>query len=73
VLRDKRARHDATRPTANERGYDKQWLELRKRYLNAYPMCSKNGCYKLASDVWEMIVENFPLSYSRFRADLFGS
>ena len=24
-------------------------------------------------DVWEMTVENFPLSYSRFRADLFGS
>ena len=34
---------DAARPSAARRGYDRDWQELRKRFLGAHPRCSACG------------------------------
>lgn len=37
--RERKARHDAERPTARERGYDSKWDKERAAYLKAHPRC----------------------------------
>ena len=41
--RARKARHDAARPTARERGYDSKWDRVRKAYLAAHPVCVRCG------------------------------
>lgn len=36
---ERKARHDATRPTANQRGYDGKWRKERAAYLLQHPTC----------------------------------
>lgn len=41
--RERKARHDAQRPTARARGYDRDWEKARADYLAAYPSCRRCG------------------------------
>ncbi|WP_407864519.1 HNH endonuclease [Phyllobacterium phragmitis] len=41
--RERKARHDAQRPTARERGYDSKWREVREQFLKANPHCAMCG------------------------------
>lgn len=41
--RERKARHDAERPTARERGYDSKWDKERAAYLKAHPCCVMCG------------------------------
>ncbi|WP_313193696.1 HNH endonuclease signature motif containing protein [Shinella zoogloeoides] len=41
--RERKARHDAERPTARERGYDSKWDRERAAYLKAHPRCVMCG------------------------------
>ena len=45
--RDRDARYDATRPTARQRGYDRNWQRESKAYLKANPQCRR--CPALAT------------------------
>lgn len=36
--------HDQQRGTSRERGYDKGWEQLRRRFLTKHPMCQVPGC-----------------------------
>lgn len=46
----RRAAHDATRPSAAARGYDAEWRKVRAAFLKANPTCSHPGCGKPATD-----------------------
>jgi 5-methylcytosine-specific restriction endonuclease McrA len=37
--RARKARHDARRPSARERGYTSEWEKARREYLTAHPHC----------------------------------
>lgn len=37
-------RHDATRPTAAQRGYGSKWREARDQFLAMYTQCAWPGC-----------------------------
>lgn len=41
--RERKARHDASRPTAKQRGYDREWEKARADWLAAYPSCRRCG------------------------------
>lgn len=41
--RERKARHDAKRPSAKARGYDREWEAARAQYLAAYPSCRRCG------------------------------
>ncbi|WP_299939429.1 HNH endonuclease signature motif containing protein [uncultured Nitratireductor sp.] len=41
--RERKARHDARRPNARKRGYDREWEKARAEYLAAYPFCRRCG------------------------------
>ena len=41
--RERKARHDAKRPSARARGYDAEWEKARADYLAAYPSCRRCG------------------------------
>ena len=41
--RERKARHDATRPSARERGYTTKWERERAEYLKAHPRCVMCG------------------------------
>lgn len=41
--RERKARHDAQRPNASERGYGFKWREARTAYLVKHPLCVKCG------------------------------
>jgi len=45
---ERKARLDATRPSAKERGYDAAWRECRARFLKAHPVCE---CGAVANEV----------------------
>ena len=38
--RERKARHDANRPSARERGYDTAWQKARAGFLAKHPTCS---------------------------------
>jgi 5-methylcytosine-specific restriction protein A len=41
--RARKARHDAHRPSARDRGYDAEWDKARAAYLNNHPLCRRCG------------------------------
>lgn len=41
---ERKARHDAKRPSARQRGYGKAWEAARAGYLAAHPTCQRDGC-----------------------------
>lgn len=41
--RERKARHDAKRPSSTDRGYDRAWEQARADYLAAYPSCRRCG------------------------------
>lgn len=41
--RERKARHDATRPSARQRGYTSKWEQARADYLTAHPTCVRCG------------------------------
>jgi 5-methylcytosine-specific restriction enzyme A len=43
-MKERKARFDATRPTACQRGYNGTWAQARKLFLKANPMCARPGC-----------------------------
>jgi len=40
---ERKARFDATRPTARERGYGSKWEQARADFLAAHPTCNRCG------------------------------
>jgi 5-methylcytosine-specific restriction endonuclease McrA len=66
-----KARHDATRPSARDRGYDAAWERVRKDFLARHPMCCSPGCAEKATDVDHIVsVRERPdlrLSWSNLR------
>lgn len=47
---ERKARHDARRPSASARGYDKEWEQARGEYLAAYPSCKRCGAKAVVVD-----------------------
>lgn len=41
--RERKARHDAKRPSRHERGYDNDWQQLRAAHLIRQPYCARCG------------------------------
>lgn len=41
--RERKARADANRPSARDRGYDAEWRKLRAQHLAAHPYCVRCG------------------------------
>jgi 5-methylcytosine-specific restriction enzyme A len=41
--RERKARHDAKRPSAKARGYDGEWEKARADFLAVYPSCRRCG------------------------------
>ena len=41
--RQRKAEHDAKRPTASARGYGTKWREARAAFLRAHPTCTRCG------------------------------
>ena len=40
------------RPSASRRGYDAKWMQTRRSYLSAFPICQwHEGCIREATDV----------------------
>lgn len=48
---ERKARAEANRPTARERGYDTKWDRERAAYLAANPRCAHPGCTTASSVV----------------------
>lgn len=54
ATRERNARHDARRPSARMRGYDREWEKARLEYLATHPHCrecSTHGVTRLATVV----------------------
>lgn len=49
--RARKAKLDAKRPSAGERGYDADWRAVRRQYLAAHPDCQHEGCAAPAAEV----------------------
>lgn len=47
---ERKARHDATRPSAAARGYDAEWRRLRAEHLDANPLCVRCGAPAIVAD-----------------------
>jgi 5-methylcytosine-specific restriction protein A len=47
----RKARLDARRPSASERGYDAAWRACRSRFLARHPQCCAPGCIEAATEV----------------------
>lgn len=41
--RARKAKHDAKRPSRQQRGYDAEWAKARDEWLGAYPCCVRCG------------------------------
>lgn len=71
VERERKAKHDATRASAAERGYDAAWRRVRRDFLAAHPMCCAAGCNAPATDVDHILsIQERPdlrLSWSNLR------
>lgn len=48
---ERKARHDAKRPSARERGYDGEWDRARAAFLKVNPVCRSPGCGAAATVV----------------------
>lgn len=60
------AEYRRERGTATARGYDKEWRDLRARFLQQHPMCSVSGCQERAIDVDHVV----PLRQGGARLDV---
>lgn len=49
-LAELRKRTDAQRPSSTQRGYDRDWRELRAAFLKANPICCVPGCGDFSTD-----------------------
>ncbi len=43
AARERKARHDAKRPTARQRGYTREWETESRKFLKAHPICNRCG------------------------------
>lgn len=48
--RERKARHDAKRPSRQARGYDHAWEKARAEWLAAYPSCRRCGASAVLVD-----------------------
>ena len=48
---ERKARHDARRPSARERGYTSKWEQARLEFLRQHPKCAHPGCTEPSSVV----------------------
>ncbi|HDZ73496.1 MAG TPA: HNH endonuclease [Aurantimonas coralicida] len=48
---ERKARADANRPTARQRGYDSKWDRERVAFLKLHPVCAHKGCTQAATVV----------------------
>jgi 5-methylcytosine-specific restriction protein A len=48
AIRERKARFDAKRPSAFQRGYDTKWAQARKEFLAINPRCSYPSCNAFA-------------------------
>lgn len=55
ATRARNKRHDATRPTARQRGYTRAWETESKLFLAYHPVCAAPGCTSLATLVDHII------------------
>ncbi|MDW9841142.1 HNH endonuclease [Sinorhizobium meliloti WSM1022] len=58
ATRARNARHDARRPSACDRGYNREWREARTEYLTLHPHCrecARHGVTRLATVVDHVI------------------
>ena len=58
IQRERKARHDARRPSARARGYNHEWRKARLEYLTMHPHCrecAKHGLTRLATVVDHVI------------------
>jgi 5-methylcytosine-specific restriction protein A len=53
--RERKARHDARRPSARARGYNHEWRKQRAAYLITHPYCSMPDCDRCATVVDHII------------------
>jgi len=69
---ERKAAHDAARPSASARGYDAAWRKSRAAYLEQHPHCSTIGCERPATEVDHIkSIREAPhlrLKWSNFRA-----
>lgn len=43
--------HDASRGSASQRGYDREWQRLRERYLSVHQYCHAEGCGSRSKEI----------------------
>ena len=55
ATRERNARHDAVRPSAQARGYNHLWRKARADFLTMHPHCAMPGCNGHASVVDHII------------------
>lgn len=51
AIRERKARHDANRPSASQRGYGSEWRKARAEYLKRHICCARPGCNAKATVV----------------------
>jgi 5-methylcytosine-specific restriction protein A len=51
AIRARKAKADANRPTASQRGYNHEWRKARVQWLKVYPTCTHAGCSAKATTV----------------------
>lgn len=49
--RRRRVDSEARRPSSTERGYDGRWARTREAYLATHPVCEREDCTAIATDV----------------------
>lgn len=62
---ERKARHDATRPSARARGYDTKWERERKKFLEANPKCVLCGAPATVVDHIEPHKRDWRLFWNR--------
>jgi 5-methylcytosine-specific restriction enzyme A len=56
AMKETKARHDQTRPSASARGYDNQWGQYRKAFLRRNPLCVM--CLKMGRTTPATVVDH---------------
>lgn len=64
--KERKARFDQKRPTANQRGYNSEWAKARKQYLAAHPLCCRCGAPANVVDHIKPHKGNHALFWDRF-------
>lgn len=66
MQKERKARFDQKRPTANQRGYNGEWAKARKQYLAAHPLCCRCGAPASVVDHIKPHKGNQTLFWDRF-------